>query len=286
MANRLSSKSEVEKVRSQIRTDDDLWHAVQDLAGITIPRVKVCEDHVAPFTAFADAYFARHRNIVWHASRGLAGKSVLLATLAFMEGIEMGAAVNLLGGSGEQSQRVHGYMTGEDTNLPGTFWGHYGAPRHLLVDDPTKRETKLSNGGRIVVLQASQRSVRGPHPQKLRLDECLAAGTLVSTPEGQFRIEDVQAGDIVHGWDNGGITQGMVQRTRRVGARQTLELTLSNGKTLICTPDHELLTNGGWDEARSCRQGTILQGIRENVKVVAVKEGIRRDVYDITVKDI
>lgn len=174
MARRLSSKSgiEAEKVRSRIETDDDLWYAVRDLAGITIPRVKVCEDHVAPFTAFADAYFARSRNAVWYASRGLGGKSVLLATLAYMEGIELGAAVSLLGGSGEQSQRVHAYMTGIDTNLPNTFWGYYGAPRELLVDDPTKRETRLTNGGRIVVLQASTRSVRGTHQQRSRFDEC------------------------------------------------------------------------------------------------------------------
>lgn len=174
MAQKLSSDPDANKPRqpSRIKTDDELWDAVYDQTGIMIPRKKVCADHVAPFTAFADAYFARYRNIVWLASRGFGGKSVLLATLAFMEGIEFGAAVSLLGGSGEQSQRVHGYMTGEDTNLPNTFWGHYGAPRHLLLDDPTKRETRLTNGGRISVLQASQRSVRGPHPQKLLLDEC------------------------------------------------------------------------------------------------------------------
>ena len=174
MADELSLKNSdgQQEVELRIKTDDELWDAVRDQTGIAIPRVKVCPDHVAPFTAFADAFFSRHRNIVWHASRGFGGKSVLLATLSFMEGVEQGAAVNLLGGSGEQSQRVHGYMTGEDTNLPRTFWGYYGAPKDLLLTDPTKKETRLSNGGRIVVLQASTRSVRGPHPQKLRLDEC------------------------------------------------------------------------------------------------------------------
>ena len=172
MAQKLTSETSPDDlVESRIQSDDELWNAVYDQTNIRIPRVKVCENHVAPFKAFADAYFARYRNIVWHASRGFGGKSVLLATLAFMEGVEMGAAVNLLGGSGEQSQRVHGYMTGEDTNIPGTFWGHFGSPRHLLISDPSKRETRLTNGGRIVVLQASTRSVRGPHPQRLRLDE-------------------------------------------------------------------------------------------------------------------
>lgn len=171
MAQKVSPDSKEAEIISRIQTDDQLWDAVRDLTGIEIPRIKVCDNHVAPFTAFADAYFARHRNIVWHASRGFGGKSVLLAVLSFMEGVELGASVNLLGGSGEQSQRVHGYMTGEETNLPGKFWGHYGAPKNLLMNDPTKKTTRLKNGGRINVLMASTRSVRGPHPQKLRLDE-------------------------------------------------------------------------------------------------------------------
>ncbi len=173
MAGELVSKSvDQGPLELRIKTDDELWYSLRDQTGIEIPRITVCPGHVAPFTAFADAFFSRSRNVVWHASRGLAGKSVMLAALAFMCGVEQGAAVNLLGGSGEQSQRVHGYMTGDDTNLPRTFWGHYGAPRHLLRTDPTKKETRLTNGGRIVVLQASTRSVRGPHPQKLLLDEC------------------------------------------------------------------------------------------------------------------
>ncbi len=109
MADELSLKnSDGQEAELRIKTDDELWYAVRDQTGIAIPRTKVCEGHVAPFTAFADAFFSRHRNVVWHASRGFGGKSVLLATLAFMEGVEQGAAVNLLGGSGEQSQRVHG----------------------------------------------------------------------------------------------------------------------------------------------------------------------------------
>ena len=273
MAGELTNKSaNAEPVELRLKTDDELWYAVRDQTGISIPRIAVCPGHVAPFTAFADAFFSRSRNAVWHASRGLAGKSVMLAALAFMEGVEQGAAVNLLGGSGEQSQRVHGYMTGDDTNLPRTFWGHYGAPKHLLRSDPTKKETKLTNGGRIVVLQASTRSVRGPHPQKLRLDECLAVGSLVSTPNGLIRIEDVQIGDLVYGWNGSKVTQGIVQSRRHVGVRQTLNLFLSNGRILICTPDHEVLTNDGWEEAQNCKQGTILQGVRNISKICTTKK--------------
>jgi hypothetical protein len=88
-----------------------------------------------------------------------------------VEAVTLGASVNLLGGSGEQAKRVHGYMTGDDTNLPHTFWGFPQAPTHLLLTEPTASTTRLTNFGRIKVLMASQTSVRGPHPQRLRLDE-------------------------------------------------------------------------------------------------------------------
>lgn len=153
------------------QNDDELWDAVRQYVGIEIPREKVCEEHVAPFTAFADAYFARSPVSVWIASRGFGGKSVMLAALGFIEAVTLGASVNLLGGSGEQATRVHEYMKGDEPNLSDKYWGWASAPIELLESDPTKRETKLANLGRIRVLMASQKSVRGPHPQRLRLDE-------------------------------------------------------------------------------------------------------------------
>jgi len=51
------------------------------------------------------------------------------------------------------------------------MWDSPRAPIKLLKDDPTQFKTKLQNGAWIVALMASQKSVRGPHPQRLRLDE-------------------------------------------------------------------------------------------------------------------
>jgi hypothetical protein len=119
---------------------------------------------VAPFTAFADAYFARHPVVLWQGSRGLAGKSFLLATLAWLEMVALGAGVSLLGGSGAQSKNVNRYI--------GRFWSTPLAPRHLLVQgEPGSYETHLTNGGYCRALLASQTSVRGPHVPRLRLDE-------------------------------------------------------------------------------------------------------------------
>lgn len=152
-------------------TDDELWDWVKHVLNVEIPRTKCCAKHVPPFEAFAHAYFAKTTMAVWLASRGFGGKSFLLALLSLTEAITLGASVNLLGGSGEQSERVHSYIAGSDPNAWGKFWNAPNAPRGLLLSDPTKREMRLSNGARIRALMASARSVRGPHPQRLRLDE-------------------------------------------------------------------------------------------------------------------
>lgn len=145
------------------RTDEELWEYVATLWGVQIPRDRCCADHQSPFEAFAHAFFARSRVAVWVASRGFGGKSFLLATLGLTEQVALGAYVAILGGSGQQSERVHEYMR--------KHWEFPVAPRGLLLDDPTARETKLRNGGHVKALMASAPAVRGPHPSRLRLDE-------------------------------------------------------------------------------------------------------------------
>ena len=146
-----------------ITTEGDL-RAFVDLAwGVTIPDQQVCPNHTTPWRAFADSYFNRDVVTVWKASRGFGGKTFLLGLLGLTEAVTLKADVNILGGSGEQSGRVHKEMQG--------FWEFDRAPRYLLTSDPSRRETKLYWGNTIQALMASQASVRGPHPQRLRLDE-------------------------------------------------------------------------------------------------------------------
>lgn len=130
---------------------------------MVIPSKAVCPGHVAPFDAFCSAYFAEYPICVWHASRGFGGKTFMLATLTAVEAAKMGANVSLLGGSAEQAERIHEYL--------GKLWGHPGAPRHLLVSDPTARRTRFTTGNYVRALSASQKSVRGLHPERLRFDE-------------------------------------------------------------------------------------------------------------------
>lgn len=134
-----------------------------NVCGVLIPDVQVCPNHSTPWRAFANAYFCREPTSVWIASRALGGKSYLLATLAWTEAVTLKADVNVLGGSGEQSENVLKYSN--------RLWGRETAPRYLLADDPAKRITRLTTGNEMRALLASQNSTRGPHPQRLRLDE-------------------------------------------------------------------------------------------------------------------
>lgn len=145
------------------RNDEELYYFVKGMWGHTIPRHKVCPDHDAPFDAFAAAYFAREPQILIHGSRGLAGKSRLLSILGLTEAAVLGADVNLLGGSLAQSQNIHDTMR--------DAWEYKNAPRYMLTTDPTAGKIVLSNKAKIRPLTASQRTVRGPHPPRLLLDE-------------------------------------------------------------------------------------------------------------------
>jgi hypothetical protein len=144
------------------RNEDELWYLTQALWGHKIPRTKVCPDHDAPFDAFATAYFSREPMILIHGSRGLAGKSRTLSILGLTKAAIMGADVNILGGSLNQSNNIHQTMR--------DAWDSKHAPKYLVQDD-SMTLIKLKNGAKIRPLTASQKTVRGPHPPFLLLDE-------------------------------------------------------------------------------------------------------------------
>jgi hypothetical protein len=145
-------------------TDDDLDRVLRDYLGVTLPKVKCCEGHSTPWDAVHEAFFARTPISVWKGSRGLAGKTFSLATLGLAEALFLRADVNILGGSGVQSQRV--------LESIGKMWDHPTAPKRFLKgSQPGSQVQKMVWGNRILALMASQKSVRGPHPQRLRLDE-------------------------------------------------------------------------------------------------------------------
>lgn len=130
--------------------------------GVTFPDVKVCNNHSTPWRAFCNAYFANSPMSVWVGSRGFGGKTFMLATLGVTIATTKKVDVSILGGSGEQSRRVHEHMR--------TLWSYDNAPRHLL-DSENQFGSKMIWGNKITALMASETSVRGGHPVVLLMDE-------------------------------------------------------------------------------------------------------------------
>jgi len=144
------------------QTKDELWEVVRVLWGVSIPRVKVCPDHVAPFDAFAEGYFGNSTNwALWYGSRGT-GKSLMLALLALTKAAILEINVALLGGSMAQSQNVQEHI--ENLLL-------YPAAPAWAVAQQIQTQITFSGGNWIRPLPASQKTVRGPHPQMTALDE-------------------------------------------------------------------------------------------------------------------
>lgn len=144
-------------------TKAELWHWYATVLGIKFPTVQVCPDHIAPFDLVWAIYKRYFPVVVVKGSRGFSGKSWLLGSASIGTAILQGIHVNVLGGSAAQSLNVH--------EISQDIWYRNYAPRNLLAKDPTRYETLLTNGGRIRALMASTRSVRGPHPNILCVDE-------------------------------------------------------------------------------------------------------------------
>lgn len=145
------------------RNDDELKEFLAQRLGVVLPSRSVCKGHSNPFAAFSDAFFAKTPVTIWIASRGFGGKTYNMGSLAFAEAVTLRADVTLLGGSGEQSERVHEYLK--------DFWERPNAPVAALASDASAKRSKLVWGNKVIALTASNKSVSGPHPQRLRVDE-------------------------------------------------------------------------------------------------------------------
>lgn len=156
------------------QTDAELLLAIELLFGYRFPTKSVCPGHTAPGTAICDAYFARSPFAVWLASRGFGGKSTALGALTLMELIA-GMDIITLGGSAQQSARVLEVMNkGWDHRALYEVQGktvELAAPLWALKKRPNTEQTQTIWNNRARALAASETSVRGEHPQRLRLDE-------------------------------------------------------------------------------------------------------------------
>jgi hypothetical protein len=163
---------------ASLKTPDDLHAWLVKEVGIRVPRTSLIEGHAAPFDYLQFAFFGEAtetsrpigtRNqcpdcVVW-ANRG-GGKTFLGAVatmldLVFKPGIE----VRILGGSLEQSRRMH-------AQLRRLFDPHNHPMLASMVKGKiTETRIRLINGSEVELLAQSHQSIRGTRVQKLRCDE-------------------------------------------------------------------------------------------------------------------
>ncbi len=154
------------------RTPDDLERSLRALAGISVPRRALTPGHSAPFDYLAHAFFEGAPvqgetpveppdAVVW-ANRG-GGKTYLGALATMLDLVHKpGIEVRILGGSLEQSRRMHAHLRALFAREP---------LAGLVEGRITERRLALTNGSVVELLAQSQTSVRGTRVQKLRCDE-------------------------------------------------------------------------------------------------------------------
>jgi hypothetical protein len=128
------------------------------------PYPKNCPEHDSILDAIWDTYAEEVDSSIWYAMRG-SGKTYTLSGLSYLESLfKPQCGITILGGSLEQSTKAVGYLD--------YLWNLPGVPNYMLANgNVAGRGYKLTNGSWVTALAASAKSVRGPHPQKLRLDE-------------------------------------------------------------------------------------------------------------------
>ena len=125
--------------------------------------------------------------------------------------------------------------------------GHHGI---IQADNPMM---DLSRNFQIASCQTLMR--RGwPVSDVLIVDECFPGGTLVTTPSGAKRIDEIVAGDQVET----ALGPMPVRSTFCKTADKTVKVRLSDGTEFECTDDHPVFTGLGWKPAGALERGQRL----------------------------
>lgn len=76
--------------------------------------------------------------------------------------------------------------------------------------------------------------------------QCVAENELISTPNGNVRIQDIKENDLVY-------TIHGINRVKKFwcnGLKNIFEVTLNSNRKIKCTDNHRLLTSSGWKEVK------------------------------------
>jgi glycine cleavage system protein P-like pyridoxal-binding family/intein/homing endonuclease len=81
---------------------------------------------------------------------------------------------------------------------------------------------------------------------------CVVTGTKIALPSGVTRpIENLVSGSSVYAWSEtaDGVRGANLDAVYNTGRKDCVRITLQDGRTITCTPDHRVRTTDGWVEA-------------------------------------
>lgn len=171
-----------------IKSKQDLKHFLSAGLGIAISDNRICGNprHCSPFDFLWEMFSGQTTEALLWANRS-GGKSFIGGLLTWLRSTffeKVGSKI--LGGSFDQSKKSYQAME--------YFWDATGSQDDLLIDLPQITKTSWKNGSKVEILTASHNSVRGPHQQKLVLDEVEEMAfdifeAALSQPQEQFGIK-------------------------------------------------------------------------------------------------
>lgn len=91
------------------------------------------------------------------------------------------------------------------------------------------------------------------------VDECFSGDTLISTPNGFKRIDQVSIGDVVYN----AIGTGIVKSVSIKNTNTTYKVSLSNGTEITTTDNHPIFTQYGWIKARDLDKRHIVFSLQD-----------------------
>ena len=92
------------------------------------------------------------------------------------------------------------------------------------------------------------------------VDECFPKGTLINTPKGYAKIEDLKLGDMVYCYNHSTerVEIKPIDYLFHKTTNELVNINLLNGKKITCTKTHPIYTNRGYIQAKDLKQGDVV----------------------------
>lgn len=107
--------------------------------------------------------------------------------------------------------------------------------------------------------------------------KCVGAGSLISTPTGPVKIEDLKVGDKVYSWNKDSLEISNVLATCASGRKIIHEINSRHYKIRV-SPDHPVLTKNGYKKAKDIVRGDelIIPNVHQDGEDIEIKRSFDR----------